>query len=52
MFSSTNEDIGFSAIKQEELEKVNGGIDPVSVGLVTIAVGLAIGSFINVVSKK
>jgi len=28
MFSSTNENAGFSAIGQEDLEKVNGGFIP------------------------
>jgi len=52
MFSSTNGDIGFTAIGQDELEKVNGGIDPFTTGLIIGGiVGLVAGVSYGV-SKK
>jgi len=42
MFSSTNENTGFSAIEQKELEKVNGGIPALLIGGAAIIVGTII----------
>jgi len=44
MFSSENENVGFSAIGSDELERVNGGIvDPLSAFMIGLAIGVAVG---------
>lgn len=40
MFSSTNENNGFTAIGQNELETVNGG-EPLTIFVTGVAVGIA-----------
>jgi len=47
MFSSENVNGGFSAIGSEELETVNGGLDPVSALLLGFTIGATIGTIVG-----
>jgi len=42
MFSSENVNGGFSAIGSDELENVNGGVDPVTVITGVLAIGYTV----------
>ena len=53
MFSSANENVGFSAIGEDELEKVNGGVIPLIVyGIAGFAVGVTMVALVYNSSSK